>query len=620
MQNVVNYRCPFFKDRKPIVGGRVYFVKPSTTAQTFNSVSGLDYADYIAVKDKNGTLLENPLSLNDEGCFETQPFVEDGVEFKMIVCYPTEQPARLNDETPCWEVAYTIDSKTQTVEVHYDDVACVDSIYDLAQLQPSVGRAIVLGYASKNDFCPPRFFEWVTGESDYNRGTVLRSVVSNTGAWVCVPSGFVDVRWFGVDPSSQTDYTSVLSEIAQACANVPVYFPTGNYYLSNHVIFQNAIAEKLVDFYPEGDVTNDLKFEVVNRFEDRGAHFMGNSNACVIYPKVKGQLRTSCISSLANAALSATALTGIDEIVFDSNVSLESGSTVTISHKKVLVKYGRIIPSGITFDDTCHVYYETDGKTCAGSLKLGNDWLIEPDESQTVPEFKISKGVNLLAKLKTTLIEFFIKVKLAVGFLIDSDNAWEYMDDSQSDWNGFLVLKARRVKAVDVRADSLVVYDGIVNKSFRFNDKFIAEVSSSYITYLDSHPYVQEEVSNNVVFLEQIHDYESWDVADGDIINVIINNENNMTICLPNRALNCSFVIYMPLRNDNYGKQFVEVSDLSTSDNVVVLSIVKVLGRVPLNTLTQNVVRVVIRPPTNEERTRCNIHHTDHWIIDPLTT
>ena len=65
MQNIVNYLCPFFGyDGKPIVNGRVYFVKPDTSAQTFEELSGLDAADFVTVKDKDGTALANPLSLD----------------------------------------------------------------------------------------------------------------------------------------------------------------------------------------------------------------------------------------------------------------------------------------------------------------------------------------------------------------------------------------------------------------------------------------------------------------------------------------------------------------------------------------------------------------------------
>ena len=117
MQNVVNYLCPFFRNGSSIVNGRVYFVKPSTSALTFSDIEGLDGGDYIAIKDKDGTLLENPLLLNSEGRFSVQPFVDDGVDFKMIVCYPTGQPAEINDESMTYDVAYTINSFSQESEI-----------------------------------------------------------------------------------------------------------------------------------------------------------------------------------------------------------------------------------------------------------------------------------------------------------------------------------------------------------------------------------------------------------------------------------------------------------------------------------------------------------------------
>ena len=69
MQNVVNLHAPFLYNGEPIVNGRVYFVKDDTSALTFDQVLGLDNAFFVPVYDKDGTVLENPLSLDSEGCF-----------------------------------------------------------------------------------------------------------------------------------------------------------------------------------------------------------------------------------------------------------------------------------------------------------------------------------------------------------------------------------------------------------------------------------------------------------------------------------------------------------------------------------------------------------------------
>ena len=623
MQNVVNLHSPFIGlDGNPIVNGRVYFLKPDTSAQTFESLTSLDAGDYIVIKDRNGTALANPLPLDSYGNFQTQPFVDENTDYKMIVCYPTGLPSELNDETPSWDIAYTVYSKTQHVDVHYDGMKTVGGLPELRTTDPAIGTVLVMGYSNANDFCPPRVFKWVNYTSTDNGGTKIRSSVTghtNDGMWLLEPAEYVDVRWFGINPESGTDYTAQIQAIATAYTTLPLYFPAGSYYLSDHVTVHGAILERLAIFAPVDGHTQDIKFEVLSRIENRGATFGNNDGDKVVYPKIKGTLYTSWLTSPIDSSLSSTALANVDEIVFDATRTVST--SVTIAEKRVIVMKG-VTVSSITFAPSCHVFYETDGKTCAGSLKLGNDWLIEPDDTQTVPEFKISKGVNLLAKLKTTLIEFFVKVKMAVGFLIDSDNAWKVVEDSQSAWNGLMALMAERASIMQLLSPNSVlgsseIHNGKVKTSMRYDDTFIAFVYDSYVEFVeDTPPYPRLLIRNNVVFLESVS--EHFELNDGEIANVIVNNDSNMTICLPNRALNCSFVIYMPLRNTNYGKQFVEVSDLSTYDNVVVLNVVKILGVISLNTLTQNVVRVVIRPPTNDERTRFGIDNGVHWIIDPL--
>lgn len=590
----------------------MYFVKPSTTAQTFNSVASIDYADYIAVKDKDGTLLENPLPLNDEGSFETQPFVEDGVEFKMIVCYPTGQPARHNDETPCWEVAYTIDSKTQTMEVHYDGVACVDGIYDLGRLQPSVGRAIVLGYASKNDFCPPRFFEWVPGESNYNHGTVLRSTVSDAGAWVCVPSGHVDVRWFGVDPNGESDYTSVLAEISQELPNLPAYFPAGYYFLSNHVTFKNAIAERGANFIPADGVTNDLKFEVENGFDNRGCHFMGISNGCVIYPKLKGTLSTSCINANANAALSATALAKIDKIVFDSFVSLESGSSLTIENKAVLVKQNAVVPSGITFGTTCIVYHEVTGIVDIKTMTLDKFWTVEDSLDQN-DEHELYIRSEVFNYFRMTLQNAFLMPLLHLMQGLKLRNGQDAYNDSWMLEGSEMVLRTQKiiaqyVSSQQIDANKIEITDGKISHVLRYDDSALAVVDNGVITYtFGANPETDSYTPPYVQFSKLVAKY-----PDAKVITVMLSGENDtnlMDLELPVNETDVAFVVFNPKLID------LHFLHENTTVNVLVLGLFRMEK---LNGET-GVSKFVIRKPTDAERTRFNINANQKWIIDPLS-
>lgn len=635
MQNVVNLHSPFIGlDGNPIVNGRVYFLKPDTSAQTFESLTSLDAGDYIVIKDRNGTALANPLPLDSYGNFQTQPFVDENTDYKMIVCYPTGLPSELNDETPSWDIAYTVYSKTQHIDVHYDGMKTVGGLPELRTTDPALGAVLVMGYGNANDFCPPRVFKWVNYTSTDNGGTKIRSSVTghtNDGMWLLEPAEYVDVRWFGINPESGTDYTAQVQAVATAYTAKPLYFPAGSYYLSDHVTVHGAILERLAVFAPVDGHTQDIKFDVSSRIENRGATFGKNEGDRVVYPKVKGTLYTSWLTSPIDSALTSTALANVDEIVFDATKTVSSA--VTIAEKRVIVMKGVTVAS-ITFAPSCHVFYETDGKTCAGLAKLGKDWLIEPDDSAEQAdnrELKISKGAALLAKIKSTLVEFFVKVKMAAGFLIDSENAWKSYENSQSDWNGLMVLIAKRIFATSARVEEVSagtvgvnqidIKAGVVHKSMCYDSEFVAQVGNGAIHFWGENPASSMTYTDGNIMTWAIHHY--FDNVDGDgipgIIHVLIDEHSSTKyLRFPNRELDgCAFIVYNPLKNP------IALQEVDESEPSTVLGTVKVMGLFNGPTglaSAENIpTRIYVRNPTAAERTRFNIPATVHWIVDPFT-
>ena len=605
MQNVVNLLCPFFKDRNPIINGRVYFLQPDTSAQNFYEISNLDAADYVTIRSADGTLLENPMPLDDEGKFKRQPFVDDGVDYKMVVCYPTGLPALLNDETPCWDIAYTMDSKTQKMEIHYDGIACVDSVAELGLLPVSTAQAVVLGYGSKNDFCPPRIFKWTPGETRWNSGTRIRHITNVNGAWVCEPSGFVDVRWFGVNPSGDSDYTATLIAIAQAYPCIPVYFPEGNYGISNHVTFNNAIAERLAVFTPSESSTNDWIFKVDGNFEDRGARFMHNARNCVVIPKLRGTLRASQLPSPANSALATDILAKVDYIVFDSAVTLENGSEVTIDCKKVLVKKNVQMPSGLTFGPECNVYYEETGRITAKLLQLF-DWLFE-DSSDSL---EVKKGGDEPLFVLSLLETFIAKiVRMASGFWLQNNpdeeepehlNSWEKV-------NGEYLLRAEHAAFFDHAATNSVVTNevvtnGQVQKIMRLDDTVTVEVDGGTITYnFNPHQYITYGEKVELANVASMY-------PNAMLINVLLSgyNSNEYKLVLPYAEMNVAFFFYNP-----HHKKIDIQED-------VTFAFVKVYGLYGLQINDDNgLSRFYIRKPSAEEMKRFAIPDNVHWIIDP---
>lgn len=348
MQNVVNYIVPFFgKDGKPLSGGRVHFVKPDCSA----APTDREDPDYIAIFDTDGTPLENPLGLDDLGKFQTQPFVADGIDFRMIVERPTGIPATLESEAPAWELLYIIDSKSQKIEVSFSGVSTYGGLPDLRKADPESSPAVVLGYSEAGDFCPPRIFKWVERLLDENYGTHVRSTQSgkgNSGTWVCEPSGFVDVRWFGVDPDGGKTVSDALQRASREYPNTAIYFPTGTYFLSSGLQLYAAIAERNAKFRCSG--TNSVEVRMDSFFENRGGYFMAETSSADsvrVVPVVKGILRTSWLRGTLNEFLTPEALSGVETLVVDSVPDAGSAS-VSVSGKKVVLLESSTL-SGIAF-------------------------------------------------------------------------------------------------------------------------------------------------------------------------------------------------------------------------------------------------------------------------------
>lgn len=401
MQNVVNLHTPFLYNGEPIVNGRVYFVKDDTSALTFDQVLGLDNAFFVPVYDKDGTVLENPLSLDSEGCFSVQPFVDDGLDFKMIVCRPTGVDADLNDETPAWDVAYTMVSKSQTIEIQYGGIDRVASIAALREKDPSVGSVLVLGYNAANDFCPPRIFTWKSANISDNGGTHIRSTLQeyqNAGVWVCEPSYYVDVRWFGVQPgtnASNTDCWTVVNNIVTSYyPDLPIYFPKGYYWLSDDVTVNSALV--LDNGAYIRPYTKNITI-TVNRLENRGGQFqysrLGSGRPYKkILVKTKGEFRSSWYNSPQNQ-LDNSSMANVTDLVFDSNVAFDSETT--FSNKRVLVKNGVTLTNAKFIN--CEVFYEQYGRHVSTAIETGG---VVIDEDVELVTSRPSVGV----------VEFFIKV------------------------------------------------------------------------------------------------------------------------------------------------------------------------------------------------------------------
>lgn len=508
MQNAVNYLCPFFgRDGKPIVNGRVYFVDVDTDAQTFADISGLDFADFIHIYDADGTELENPLPLDDLGQFGTQPFVQDGTDFKMIVCAPTGIDPDLYDQTPAWEVVWTMVSKAQHIEIELDGVPSVDSIAALRQLEPNVDAVLVLGYYSKGDFCPPRIFTWKQSNLTDNGGTHIRSSVDgyeSRGTWVCEPSGFVDVRWFGVDGSSSArtsdDYPTVLNIVQNYYPNLPVCFPAGYYNISQNMTIPAMVLDKGAYIRP----LNQSVTLAIDWLENRGGFFgrARNANNAYVYakPKVKGILYSSwCVAP--GAQISDSILNNVTELIFDSDATYSEAET--IHNKRVLVKSGAEL-TNVSFEE-CEVFYENSGLLRAKIYDISDKARIDAFDIEGL-EFKLKYNAALqrilLLNFEQSEMNSDLKLpSLQIGDNDDFQDGWRTVDD----WfEGKSALYSHYAYLLNLVAGSLTVNTGISHAKSSRKKIVITLTTAVFRVVVPDIDVMEFDYTNNVVDLTKV--------------------------------------------------------------------------------------------------------------------
>ena len=385
MQNVFNLKSPFLDpvSGNPLVGGRVFFVEPSNDNQTV----------LIHIFDKDGSELQNPQLLNDLGTFDTQPFVDDGLDYKMLV----ERATGLDD--PAWELVYTMDSKSQKLNVEYSGAAVADTITALRTVNPEVGVCVVKGYSDAEDCCPSRIFKWTEDFLPENYGTHIHSTLpgfSAEGTWVCEPSGFLDVRWFGINSQrgdGSGNIFDALSRASQSHPNIPLYFPTCEfaYILGSSINLRCVIIDKGADIAPlENTVTIGIEW-----LENRGGRFCAkvenDAESIRVIPKIKGLLKTSWLKGTLSEFLTSEALNGLTEIDFDR---IGNGGLEDVTIQKMIVHNRQNKPSNVSTSN-CIEFDYNEGLIYINQLRFGR-FLIKQNQGDIQFALAANPGSSML--------------------------------------------------------------------------------------------------------------------------------------------------------------------------------------------------------------------------------
>lgn len=429
MQNIVNYLVPFFnEDGKPVSAGRVHFVKKGTSATKFDDITS---PDYIVIKDRNGTVLENPLKLSSVGTFSIQPFADEGVDFKMIVDEPTGLSAELNngivDDTNEWRTITVMDSESQRIDLSIDGMSYVDSIAELRELDTENKCAVVLGYSEKNDYCPARIFRWTSLPYIENYGTHIKSNKDRNGVWVCEPEDVLDLRWFGVNPNvtQKTDYSYIISQASQAYPRLPVYFAGGTYYISINMDLNSVIIGKNCFIRPYDKIVQ----MTIGHLENRGGKFFADDNSlesAKVIPVVGREFRSSLLSgNLCSFVFAPTmGMQNIfrycDIIILDSFNDDDTILDYPAISKKAQYLSGKTI---VVNGGATPLWMKYVGKECVivngydGSVKVKNAECekIKADNSASVgnlsispfnEDTRISKNGKIVASISNEMISF----------------------------------------------------------------------------------------------------------------------------------------------------------------------------------------------------------------------
>lgn len=439
MNNVVNLKTPFLDSEGfPLTGGRVKFVENQTDGELI----------HIYAADGE-TELQNPLYLNELGTWNEneQPFVKDGISYKMVVEKDSGIPLPPPETGNLWSVVDEIVVLKNEVEIKIEGLESVDSVAELRTANPSVGKVAVLGYYSAGDNCPPRIFVWKDTLYTDNGGTRIRSTIeeyAEEGTWVLDFTGFVDIKWFGV--LGNTDAASAIDLINRYHYGTPVYIGH-NVKLGHSVTIKSARIDGATISPVDGNA--DVTFEC-DHIEVSSGHFaaynatLPTSNRVI--PIVKGELRTSWLFGSVNEFFTETMMDGLDRIVFDSVYSVEGIEEVELSGKRIVV-YATSLPSGFSFS-SCEVLFKGQGIVSAKKFAIeGSALTIEAYGN----EFAIKNGNDNKLLVSANQLRILVGLKIN-DFEIDENNAFARYETGD-DWDGLLALYAERSNIGELRSD-----------------------------------------------------------------------------------------------------------------------------------------------------------------------
>lgn len=354
---------------KPLVG-KIGFYKANTT-------------ELKTIKSTDGIVLQNPIMCN--GIPSHQVMLDEG-DYTVRFWRYIGAGEMDNDFNPQNWVLFKTELIVDGVVVESQEQSeiIVDTIDELKTfpIPEEESLVTVLGYYEVGD-CPPRSYMWSSSsELDDDGGVVIKSNLQNTGAWLMkIPGTYIDVRWYGDMPSSDTSCeNSNLGQRTKA-ANAAtlyskdLYFPateggTSNGYYgfngSNTVsVSQNIICDNKVRFVVKENTTGTLV--TCKQLIKYGKYLFTNATGESIgsYTLQSDWINTSWLQSVGTASGARQGYV-VDEIQ----------NPILFSNTKIKLK---VTPTGCTFDNCEFVetYKVISSLVTLKNLEVNTNWFVD---------------------------------------------------------------------------------------------------------------------------------------------------------------------------------------------------------------------------------------------------
>ena len=278
MRSLDNWMPYYDRTNNPLYG-RLTFYKLHTTEKQ-------------AIYNEDGTVpLPNPISTSQYGMTDVQVFLQDADYTVKVEKWVGNGEYTLDDpNVGDWEEVRTFDNLYPAIPIEAPEgVAGIVEVSTMSKLRAvdvsgGVNYAKLLGYNYFGDM-PPQYYKLVNSPSSTiqdDGGSIIRPDNSTSKVWMLIPQENIDVRVFGIFPTSTISIQSSDTSNIHNCFNYansqgkdvyfPQYYTSTSYYWvegGTHSIWQKMVVDKGVHIVAKPLTTSKLRIGEIQYFGDQ---------------------------------------------------------------------------------------------------------------------------------------------------------------------------------------------------------------------------------------------------------------------------------------------------------------------------------------------------------------